>query len=61
MEPLLLRNVCLMNDLVNEMVCGSMILKTYVALLKGSTLYSIVKDVLKMNFEVVRVHLMNFL
>jgi len=61
MESVLLRNVCLMNDLVNEMVCSSMILKTCVTFLKGSTLYSIINDVLKMNFEVVRVQLMNFL
>jgi hypothetical protein len=61
MESLLLRNVCLMNDLVNEMVCGNMILKTYGAFLKGSTLYSIINEVLKINFEVVRVQLMNFL
>jgi len=27
MESVLLRNVCLMNDLVNEMVCGSIIEK----------------------------------
>jgi hypothetical protein len=43
------------------MVCGSMILKTYVAFMKGITLYSVINGVLKMNFEVVRVQLMNCL
>jgi len=43
------------------MVCGSIILKTFVDFVKGNTLYSVINDVLKMNFEVVRVQLMNFL